>query len=311
MSKLAILFAGQGAQKTGMGKDLYDNVKEAREIFDEAERVIPGILEMCFSGSQEELNKTINAQPCTFVMDMACYAAFAAKGFTATAGAGFSLGEYPALCASGALAFEDTLKIVHKRSKWMQEVSDKHNGGMVAVLGKTAPEVESIVEIVAGEGVLQPVNYNSPGQTVVAGDVEELENLLRHGKENKVKMMRLPVNGAFHSVRMKDVSEKLYELFENIDFGKPAYDLYANKTAQPYEDITFKQTLADQASSPVRFEQTARDLTTKGYDTFVELGPGNALTGFMKRIDKDAHNFNINSVETLESTTAALKELGF
>ena len=158
MGKLAVLFAGQGAQKTGMGKSLFDNVPAARALFERAEKIHPGILDMCFSAEQSELNQTINTQPAVFTVDAAAYEALKSAGIRPGAAAGFSLGEYAAITAAGVLPFEETLRLVEKRAAWMQQASEEHEGAMAAVLGKTAQEVEQLAQQFAGGGVLIPVN---------------------------------------------------------------------------------------------------------------------------------------------------------
>jgi len=301
-----VLFAGQGAQKPGMGKSLYDNVDASRKVFEAAEKVVPGIKELCFDAGQEELNKTVNTQPCVFVVDMAAYAAFENAGLKAGAGAGFSLGEYAALAASGVLPFENTLKLVIKRAEWMEHAAAEHAGGMAAVLGKSAEEVEKITGEVRTGGVLAAVNYNCPGQTVVAGDEEQLGKLLEFAKQNKIRCMRLPVGGAFHTERMSDAVENIYGAVAGMDFKEPSFVLYSNKTAEPYEKDGFKRTLADQTMFPVRFEQIIRNMTGQGFDTFVELGQGNTLTGFIKRIDKQLTALNISDNDSLVQAKAVL-----
>lgn len=308
MARLAVLFAGQGAQKSGMGKDLYAGNAAAREVFERAEKNLPGITEMCFSGAQELLNQTINTQPCVYTMDVAAFAAFQSAGLKMSAAAGFSLGEYAALCCAGVFSFEEGLTLVKKRAEWMQKEAEASGGGMAAVLGKTGAEVDEFVSAVLEEGILEAVNYNCPGQTVVAGDQENLAAFLAYCRENKIKAMSLPVNGAFHSRAMAKVSEFILDYIKDIDFKNPGCPVYSNTLARPYREGEIKKVLAAQTSRPVYFEQILHSLMQNGFDTFVEVGPGSTLSGFVKRTEKDAVVYNIADMDSLNRTAFTLKE---
>ncbi len=308
MNKIGVMFSGQGAQKVGMGKSLFDNVDVAKEVFLQAKEIMPNILDVCFEGTSDMLNLTINTQPAMFTVDMAAFAAFNSYGFNISCGAGFSLGEYPALCASGMLSFKDALTLVIKRAKWMQEEAEKNSGGMVAILGKTAKEAEELTQKFENDGMILPVNYNCPGQTVVAGESRVIDKLIPYCKENKIKCAKLPVNGAFHSPQMKEVGVKIADYIKNIEFGAPTFTLYANKTGLPYkEDV--KETLALQASSPVQFESIINNMLKSGVTTFVEVGFGGTLCGFVKRISKEVTVLNVQDADTLKETTEQLKGL--
>jgi len=308
LTKIAVLFAGQGAQKTGMGKALYDASPAAKEIFDRAEARMPGLSTMCFSAEQEILNQTVNTQPAVYTVDVAAYAAYREAGGKMDAAAGFSLGEYAALACAGVFTFEQGLDLVIRRAEWMQEAAEAAGGGMAAVLGKDGREVDAMTSSVRGEGILQAVNYNCPGQTVVAGDRENLEKFLNFCGENKVKAVRLPVSGAFHSKAMEGVAQKIAAAISDMDFKVPAVPVYSNLLARPYEADEIKQTLAAQSAGPVYFEQILRSMLESGYNAFVEVGPGATLAGFVKRTDRNAAVYNVNDAETLRQTAQAVKE---
>lgn len=305
--KVGVLFAGQGAQKPGMGKSLYENVPASREIFERAEKIVPGITELCFEGPQEKLNETVHTQPCVYTVDCACWAAFATLGVRPAVGAGFSLGEYAALYAASVFTFETGLRIVRRRAEFMQEAADLHPGSMAAVLGLEAREVEEMVGLIRGQGVLQPVNYNCPGQTVVAGDVAEMDNLIAYAKDHRIKVAPLATSGAFHSERMQQAAEQTGAVIREETFEEPEFVLYANKTGLPYDASSLQETLGDQTSSPVLFEQILRGMLRDGCDLFIELGPGKTLAGFLRRIDRKAAAYNLNDYASLGQVREALQ----
>lgn len=304
--KVGVLFAGQGAQKPGMGRSLYDEVPASREIFDEAEQILPGITELCFEGPQEKLNETIHTQPCVYTVDCACWAAFATLGVRPAVGAGFSLGEYAALYAASVFSFGTGLRIVRKRAEFMQAAAELHPGSMAAVLGLEAREVEEMVALVRGQGVLAPVNYNCPGQTVVAGDVAEMDNLIAYAKEHRIKVAPLATSGAFHSEHMQQAALQTGAVIREETFAEPEFTLYANHTGLPYETPAMKDTLEKQTSNPVLFEQILRGMIADGCDLFVELGPGRTLAGFLRRLDRRAAAYNLNDYASLGQVREAL-----
>lgn len=308
MGKLAVLFAGQGAQKPGMGKSLYDNSEAAKKVIDKANEIIPSLKLMCFEGDPEILNETVNTQPCVYAVDLASYAALAEAGIKPDGASGFSLGEYSALAASEVFNFENALKLVADRAAWMQQAADAYPGGMAAVLGKSGEEAAEIADKVRTDGVLEAVNYNCPGQTVIAGDDDQLKLLTDYCKQNKIKCVRLPVSGAFHTIRMEKPALNIADTLHYLTINNPKFPVYSNLTAQPYDMNNFINQLADQTKSPVKFEQTIRNMIKDGFDTFAEVGPGATLTGFVKRISKEVKALNISDGETLKAALAELKK---
>ncbi|MHB1313993.1 MAG: ACP S-malonyltransferase [Christensenellales bacterium] len=305
--KLGILFAGQGAQKPTMGKSLFDQVAESKKIFNRADDVCPDITYKCFEMEQTLLNQTVNAQPAIFTVDMAAYQAFLTLGYPVHGAAGFSLGEYAALTAAGVLDFETSLKLVCRRAELMQRQGELTPGGMRAVLGPTADEVEAMI-LEVNSPTLQAVNYNCPGQTVVAGDMGSLDRLSEICAQKKVRAVPLPVSGAFHSVFMQPVAKALEEAFDGLTFHKPQFPLYSNVISYPYGD-DIPKLLALQTAKPVRWEQTIRNMMADGCDVFLELGQGTTLSGFLRRIDKDVPCFAISDYESYLTVKEELQKL--
>ena len=308
MTDTAILFSGQGAQKPGMGKSLYEGDSAAKEIFDRAEAIMPNIKELCFEATAEELAKTENTQPCTFVVDVAAFAALKANAdISVSAMAGFSLGEYAAFAAAGVISLEDALRTVIKRAGWMSECAAKNPGSMAAVMGKTPDEIKEIIDTVKKDGLLIMANYNCPGQIVVSGDTENMQLFMDYCRENKVKAIKLAVSGAFHSQAMKEAEEKLLAEFASIDFSVPKLDLYSNISGLPYPVTCMKELLARQVSNPVKFEKTIRDLANTPERIIVECGEGKVLSGLVRRTDKSLKVLNVSDMDSLRN---AVVELG-
>ncbi len=297
MGKIAFVFSGQGAQYTGMGKELYDCSPAAKAVFDMADSVRESTSAQCFEGAQEVLNRTVNTQPCVFAADLAAAAAVKEKGITPDYVAGFSLGEIAALGFSGILSYEEAFKLVCRRGELMDISAHEREGTMVAVL-KLAPQ--KVEEIAAGFQDTYPVNYNSPAQTVVATSVENADKLADAVKEEKGRAVKLAVSGAFHSPFMNSASIGLAEYLDGVTLGTPDMPVYSNVTAQPYSG-DYKELITKQVINPVQWQKTIENLVAEGVDTFIEVGVGKTLSGLIKKINSDVRVFNVENKETLEA----------
>lgn len=304
MGKIAFLFAGQGAQFPGMGAALYENNPQARAVFDMAEKLRPGTLEQCFEGTAEELARTEVTQPCLFAMDLACACALEAAGITAQGAAGFSLGEIPAAAFAGMMEREAAFELVMRRGQWMAQCAGENPGGMVAVLRLDADVLEAMC---AHREDVFCVNYNAPGQIVAAGSPEGLAALETQVQAAGGRAMRLNVTGAFHSRYMAPAAEKLAEYLAAQEINSPRIPLYANLSAQPYGQQA-RQWMSAQVQSPVRWEETIKNMVQDGFTTFFEVGAGKTLCGLVKRIDKTARVMNVQEPQDIEKAVDFLEE---
>jgi len=307
MSKTALLFAGQGAQAVGMGKDLAGKFASARNWFDRANAVLGcDLAGICFNGPEAELTKTENAQPGIFLVGWICFELLKEKvpnlKFDATAG--LSLGEFTALTAAGAMSFEDGLRVVRQRGRFMQEACDAARGGMAAVIGlDEAPTRE-----VCAEAGVTLANLNCPGQIVISGETERIAKAVELAKASGAKRaIPLPVAGAYHSPLMAGAQTKLQAELARINISTPMVPVISNVTARPHgAPAEISARLVEQVTSPVLWETSMRGLLAQGFTRFIELGPGTALSGFMKRIDKSVQMLNVADVASLEATVRAL-----
>jgi len=307
MSKTALLFAGQGAQVVGMGKDLAAALPAAKSWFDRANAALGyDLASICFDGPEAELTKTENAQPGIFLVSWVAFELLKervpALQFQATAG--LSLGEFTALTAAGAMSFEDGLRVVRQRGKFMQEACDVTKGGMAAIIGL---EEAPTREVCAEAGVVL-ANLNCPGQLVISGEADKIAKACELATARGAKRaLALPVAGAYHSPLMASAQAKLRTELVNVKLSAPRVPVISNVTGQPHAGLGEMTTrLVEQVTSSVRWEESMRYLLAQGFTRFIELGPGAALTGFMKRIDKSAQMFNVAGVASLEATVKAL-----
>lgn len=303
----AFLFPGQGAQAVGMGKDLAAAHPECRALFDKASLVLGyDLAKLCFEGPIEELTKSSVTQPAVFVVSLACHAALSKRcpnlKFAATAG--HSLGEWSALCAAGVISFEDALKVLEARGRFMQQACEENPGAMMAVMGQ---EAETLRKISVDCGI-EVANFNTPEQTVLSGRKEGIDKAEQALKQIGVKkIIRLNVAGAFHSSLMAPAAKRLEEYLAGIRFAVPSVTVVSNVTGQPHgtpDDI--RRMMIRQVTSSVQWVSCVRWMQAQGVKAYVECGPGKILNGLVRRIDKAAVLHNITDLSSLEAAVQAL-----
>ena len=312
MSKLAFVFPGQGAQKVGMGKDFYDNYDVAKKMFKEADEALGySIMKMCFEGPEEDLKLTANTQPAILTISCIANEILKENGIQPEITGGHSLGEYSALVAAGVLNFQDAVALVHKRGSYMQEAVPVGEGGMAAIIGVDRDKIVEVCQQVSAESPVQAVNFNCPGQIVIAGATKGVELAVEELKAaGAKKAVILPVSAPFHSTLMKSAAEKLAVELDKVTISDAKIPVVANVSAEiltKAEDI--KASLVAQAASPVLWEDCVARMKEFGADVLLEAGPGKTLCGFNRRIDKTITSLNVEDVASLEKSLDYFKEV--
>ena len=302
MAKIAFVFSGQGAQHPGMGKDFYESNAQVRSLFDRAEQLRPGTLAQMFEGDAEVLRATENTQPCLYLADLAPAIALAEAGVEAGGVAGFSLGELPALGFAGAYDLADGFALTVKRGLFMGEATKQRQTSMVAVV--KLPN-ETVEEACREYSEVYPVNYNCPGQLVVAGDAEQITAFSQTIKAKGGLALPLKVAGGFHSPFMNDAAAKFAEVLAQTGFSTPSIPVYANRTGAPY-GADIPAVLSEQMNHPVLWERTIRRMAADGFDTFIETGVGNVLTKLFPKILPECR---VYTADTAEACAAIAKEV--
>ncbi|MBQ7704028.1 MAG: ACP S-malonyltransferase [Selenomonadaceae bacterium] len=310
MGKISFVFPGQGAQFVGMGKDFYDNFDAAKNFFDEADDALGySIKKMCFEGSEEDLKLTANTQPAILIVSVIAAELLKAEGITAEVAGGHSLGEYSALVAAGSLKFRDAVILVHKRGQFMQEAVPVGEGSMAAIIGLDDKIIVDICNEVSEIDAVQAVNFNCPGQIVIAGTVKGVDTAVEKLKSaGAKKAVVLPVSAPFHSTLMKPAAEKLSAELDKTEIKNAAFPIAANFNGNLETSAAeIKNNLVAQADHPVKWIDCVKAMQNFGADIFVECGPGKTLCGFNRRIDKQIKSFNVENLDSLKICVDNLK----
>lgn len=314
MGKVAFVFPGQGAQYSGMGKEFYQNFSCARRIFEEASHSLGMDMEsLCFHGSDQELKKTENTQPAILTASAAMLEVLEVEGIQCDMTAGLSLGEYTSLVTAKVLAFEDAVGIVQKRGRYMQEAVPEGVGGMAAILGLKKELLQSCIREASPYGLVEVANYNSPAQMVISGKQEAVKKAAELAKEKGArKAVVLPVSAPFHSSLLKPAGEKLKKVLQQAAIGEPEIPVITNTEGTTLEGAHHViPNLVKQVSQSVRWQDSVEYMMEEGVDTFIEIGPGKTLSGFIKRIAKENNRsvnmMNIENVQDLKGLTERIR----
>ena len=312
--KIGYIFPGQGTQAVGMGKDIYEKYEEARNVYKLIDNALnENIEKLTYEKSQDELNKTENTQISIYAMSMAILEILESKGIKPVAAAGLSLGEYSALTAAGVISLEDGAKIVRTRGKLMQNLAPEGNWAMAAIIGLEDNQVEEACSKVTN-GFVKAVNYNCPGQVVVSGEKDAVVKAMENAKELGAKrVIELKTSGPFHTEKLQAASAELKKELEKVNFQTFEIPVIKNYNGEKYTaEDNMVEILANHVVNPVKFGKSIETMLEMGVDTFIEIGPGKTLSGFVKKVckklEKEVNVFNIENVETLESTLETIEK---
>lgn len=309
--KIGFLFPGQGAQSVGMCKDLYDTYEEVRKVYERASDILGfDVARLTFESTEEELGKTQNTQIAILVMSLAILELLEKERISAKEVAGLSLGEYTALIYAGFISFEEGIKLVQKRGEFMQNYVPEGEWSMAAVMGLEDEQVEDACRKAQSRGFVVPANYNCPKQVAISGEKDAVNYAMELAKEGGARKVReLKTGGPFHTEKLQEAANKLKEELEKVDINyNKEISLIKNIDAEPYNESTdIKANLAKHITCPVRFKESVQTMIEDGVDTFIEIGPGKVLSGFVKKIDDSVKIMHINNVESLKQTIESLK----
>jgi len=306
MPKLAFVFPGQGSQEVGMGKDLIENYKEANELFNQANIALKNeeidLRKLCLEGPEEELTKTINAQPAMLTISIILYKLLQKNNINPSVVAGHSLGEYSALVAASSIEFKEAVRLVRKRGQYMQTATPLGTGSMAAIISLKKDKIEELIKKVSKFGITEIANYNSPYQIVVSGKSEVIDQLLILGEEEEeISIVPLKVSAPFHSSLMIRAKENLASYIENINIQDPQIPVICNVTAdyvKTKEEV--KYALIEQVTHPIKWVDIIKKMNSEGINCFIEVGPGNVLKKLIKQILPKAKVYNVCDSESLE-----------
>lgn len=303
MANIGFVFSGQGSQYVGMGKDLYENYTEAKEVFDKADNILGySIKDICFNGPKDKLDITNITQPAIFTLSVAIANILKNKNINAMCTCGLSLGEYTGIYYAGMINLEEGLKLLKLRGEIMSRAYPTGKGAMTAVIGLKKEDVEDSIKLVENDGIVEIANLNCPGQIVVTGDIKAIENIEEVFKSKKaMKVVRLDVSGPFHSSLLKEASLELRLELEKLKFKNNELPVLTNYTGDVLDKNEIVNILSGQMCSTVYFEDNIRKMLELGVDTFIEIGPGKALSGFIKRIDRKVKIMNAEDMESLKT----------